>query len=120
MNCFEKDGVIYKNIPAGGQGGGVTSFATVKATDAEAAAFRETQSSAEQPEGEAGAVALKQDGPTVQEWVAAGYKASVYPPGGYASKSSAEDIETAIAAEAAAVLDADKLKAEAGNPKAAT
>ncbi len=42
---------------------------------------------------------LKQDGPTVEEWVAAGYKASAYPPDGYASKSSKEEIDAAIAAE---------------------
>lgn len=38
-------------------------------------------------------------GPTVSEFVAAGYKASNYPPKGYNSKSSKEEIEAAIAAE---------------------
>lgn len=42
MQFFEKDGEIYKHIPAGGHGGGVTSTAVVKATEAEAAAFRAT------------------------------------------------------------------------------
>ena len=42
---------------------------------------------------------LKEDGPTVHEWVAAGYKASTYPPAGYASKSSKEEVEAAIKAE---------------------
>ena len=43
--------------------------------------------------------ALKQDGPTIEAWVAAGYKASKYPPAGYVSKSSKEEIDAAIAAE---------------------
>jgi hypothetical protein len=38
-------------------------------------------------------------GPTVEEWVAAGYKAINYPPSGYTSKSTPEEIEAAIAAE---------------------
>lgn len=42
---------------------------------------------------------LRQDGPTVEEFVAAGYPASKYPPAGYASKSTAEEIEAAIAAQ---------------------
>ena len=44
---------------------------------------------------------LKQDGPTVHEFVKAGYKASSYPPEGYASKSTQEEIDEAIAAESA-------------------
>lgn len=47
-------------------------------------------------------VELKQDGPTLAEYMAAGYKASTYPPTGYASKTSDEEIKTAIAAEAPA------------------
>lgn len=47
-------------------------------------------------------VVLLDDGPTVEEWVAAGYKAANYPPNGYASKSSQEEIDAAIAAEKAA------------------
>lgn len=39
---------------------------------------------------------LRSDGPTVHEYVAAGYKASAYPPNGYASKSSEEEIEAAV------------------------
>lgn len=42
---------------------------------------------------------LRDDGPTVAEYVAAGYLASNYPPQGYASRSSPEEIEAAIAAE---------------------
>lgn len=39
-------------------------------------------------------------GPTVEEWVAAGYKASNYPPSGYVSKSTPEEIAAAVAAQA--------------------
>lgn len=46
MDFFEKDGVVYKHVPAGGHGGGVTGSVVVKATEAEAAAF---QASLEQP-----------------------------------------------------------------------
>lgn len=40
-------------------------------------------------------------GPTIAEWVAAGYKASAYPPKGYDSKSSDEEVKAAIEAEIA-------------------
>lgn len=43
---------------------------------------------------------LKDDGPTIEEYVKAGFKASTYPPKGYASKSSEEDVKKAVAAEA--------------------
>lgn len=39
MEFFEKDGVVYKHIPAGGSGGGVTGSVVVKASDAESTAF---------------------------------------------------------------------------------
>lgn len=42
---------------------------------------------------------LKQDGPTVHEYVAAGYKAKDYPPKGWAVKSSQQEIDLAIAEE---------------------
>lgn len=52
---------------------------------------------------------LRDDGPTVAEYVAKGYSASKYPPAGYTSRSTAEEIDAAIAAEAAAqALDAKK------------
>jgi hypothetical protein len=38
-------------------------------------------------------------GPTIQQWVASGYKASAYPPSPYASQSSPEDVAAAQAAE---------------------
>jgi hypothetical protein len=40
-------------------------------------------------------------GPTIQQWVAAGYKASTYPPKHYKSSSTPEEIATAVAAEQA-------------------
>jgi len=42
---------------------------------------------------------LRLDGPTVSQWVAAGYKASAYPPSDYASKSTDDEIKAATAAE---------------------
>jgi hypothetical protein len=47
-------------------------------------------------------VALKDDGPTVKEYVEAGYKASEYPPKGYASKSTQEEIDEYKEAEKSA------------------
>jgi len=43
--------------------------------------------------------ALREDGPTIAEYIAAGYLASQYPPAGYASKSTPEEIAAAIEAE---------------------
>ncbi|SRR6266852_8634651 len=51
-------------------------------------------------------IELKDDGPTIAEYMAAGYKASTYPPKGWASKSSDEEIREAI----------DKEKIEAVKP----
>jgi hypothetical protein len=42
--------------------------------------------------------AVRNDGPTVAEYVAAGYSASNYPPEGFASRSSADEFAAAIAA----------------------
>jgi hypothetical protein len=42
--------------------------------------------------------ALRDDGPTVQEFVEAGYLAVNYPPNGFASKSTPEEIAAAVAA----------------------
>ena len=50
---------------------------------------------------------LKQDGPTVDAYVKAGYSAKTYPPAGYASKSTAEEIAAAIKAEEDAAAAAD-------------
>ena len=54
------------------------------------------------PEGVAApGTALLDDGPTVQEFVDAGYLAVNYPPAGYASKSTPEEIAAAVAAASA-------------------
>jgi hypothetical protein len=45
--------------------------------------------------------AIRTDGPTIAEFVAAGYPAKNYPPAGYASKSTPEEIAAAIAAQEA-------------------
>jgi len=51
------------------------------------------------PEGApAPKTALRDDGPTVQEFVDAGYLAVNYPPTGYTSKSTPEEIAAAVAA----------------------
>lgn len=42
---------------------------------------------------------LRDDGPTVAEFVTAGYLASNYPPDGYSSRSTPEEIAAAIEAE---------------------
>ncbi len=47
----------------------------------------------------AGSDQLRQDGPTVAEYVAEGYKASNYPPQGYASRSTQEEIDELRKAE---------------------
>ncbi|MDP4024454.1 hypothetical protein Q8W71_17655 [Methylobacterium sp. NEAU 140] len=39
------------------------------------------------------------DGPTVEEYVAAGYRAANYPPQGYASRSTPDEIAAAVAAQ---------------------
>lgn len=51
--------------------------------------------------------AIKTDGPTVAEWVAAGYQASNYPPSGYASRSTEDEIAAAVAAQKAAPGNTD-------------
>jgi hypothetical protein len=48
----------------------------------------------------------RNDGPTIAEWVAAGYAAGAYPPSGYTSKSTPEEIAAAVAAEDAPAHDA--------------
>lgn len=44
---------------------------------------------------------LRLDGPTIGEFVDAGYPASAYPPEGYASRSTPKEIAEAVKAEAA-------------------
>ncbi len=52
-----------------------------------------------EPDEEVIADALRTDGPTVAEYVAAGYQAENYPPEGWASRSTDEEIAAAIAAQ---------------------
>lgn len=55
---------------------------------------------------------LREDGPTIAEYVSAGYLASNYPPNGYASRSTPEEIAAAVAAENAALAKAEAAKAK--------
>lgn len=48
----------------------------------------------------------REDGPTIAEYLAAGYLAENYPPQGYVSRSTPEEIAIAVAAHAAAASQA--------------
>lgn len=64
---------------------------------------------------------LRTDGPTVAEFVAAGYQASNYPPAGYASCSTDEEIAGAIKAHKAKAdesSETDPLKMKVDDLKA--
>ncbi len=52
----------------------------------------------------------REDGPTVAEWVEAGYLAANYPPQGFASRSSQEEIDAAIELQKGAEDETDPLK----------
>ncbi|UQS91715.1 HeH/LEM domain-containing protein [Pseudomonas chlororaphis subsp. piscium] len=52
----------------------------------------------------------RQDGPTVAEWIEAGYLAENYPPSGYVSRSSQEEIDAAIQLQKDAKSETDPLK----------
>jgi len=52
----------------------------------------------------------RDDGPTVGEWVEAGYLAANYPPEGFASRSSQEEIDAAIELQKDAENETDPLK----------
>ncbi|MNP61935.1 HeH/LEM domain protein [compost metagenome] len=52
----------------------------------------------------------REDGPTVAEWVESGYPAASYPPAGYASRSSQEEIDAAILLQKDAENETDPLK----------
>lgn len=56
---------------------------------------------------------LRDDGPTVAEYVAKGYLAANYPPKGYASRSTREEIDAAIEAQKVSGGDDDAAKIEA-------
>jgi len=53
--------------------------------------------------------ALREDGPTIAEFISAGYPAANYPPHGYASRSTPEEIADAVAAEKAKASQRDPL-----------
>lgn len=53
---------------------------------------------------------LKLDGPTIAEFVEAGYLAINYPPEGYASRSSQDEIDLAVLAQKDADTETDPLK----------
>ncbi|MFT0866040.1 HeH/LEM domain-containing protein [Pseudomonas sp. CAM1A] len=53
---------------------------------------------------------LREDGPTVAEFVEAGYLAANYPPEGYASRSSQEEIDAAIELQKGSENETDPLK----------
>ncbi|MFP5078649.1 hypothetical protein ACLE20_15190 [Rhizobium sp. YIM 134829] len=55
----------------------------------------------------ASATTLREDGPTISEFVAAGYDPSTYPPAGYASRSTDQEIADAIAQAGAAASKAE-------------
>lgn len=53
---------------------------------------------------------LREDGPAVAEFVDAGYQASNYPPEGYASRSTREEIAEAVKGHSAPETDPLKMK----------
>jgi hypothetical protein len=60
------------------------------------------------PDAAAAGDELRKDGPTVAEYVAAGYQADDYPPKGYASRSTDEEITNAQISQWAARMKADE------------
>ena len=61
---------------------------------------------------------LKTDGPTVAEYVEAGYPAKNYPPVGYASRSTADEIADAIGKQESATMTTENGGTKATNPPA--
>ncbi|MBF8793467.1 hypothetical protein IRZ70_11695 [Pseudomonas monteilii] len=53
---------------------------------------------------------LRLDGPTVAQWLEQGYKASAYPPSGYAATSTAEEIAKALEEEGDGAPETDPHK----------
>lgn len=62
---------------------------------------------------------LRTDGPTVSEYVAAGYRAENYPPQGYASRSTPDEISAAVALQNAPPPPLPEPAAPEGAAKAA-
>lgn len=71
----------------------------VEVTEAEAINFLNRKKARLATDDDGADGQLLDDGPTVEEFVAAGYPAANYPPKGYASRSTKEEIAAAIAAE---------------------
>jgi hypothetical protein len=69
---------------------------------------------------EADLAEIAKRGPTVAEYVAAGYPAETYPPAGYESRSTPEEIAAAIEAQKAAAEAAAAEKAAADKAAAET
>lgn len=116
---YAADGIIVKNVPVGT----VLSIHPQRAQGLEREGFitpfsaDETKHHESAPE--TGAAVLRDDGPTIEEYVSAGYQAANYPPAGYASKSSTEAIAAAIETQASAAA-ALAVAAEAAAQSAAT
>ena len=64
------------------------------------------------------AATLRDDGPTVAEYVAAGYLATNYPPQGYTARSTPEEIAHAVAAQEAEAKEKLEREATADRQKA--
>ena len=110
--------VIYTNTPGSERGTcyrrldqffGVIDGATSVAVQGDAAHISEAYqrhgiSVSEIEEG------LRLDGPTIAQWLEQGYKASAYPPNGYASVSSQAESDKAIEDEGDDETDPHKMK----------
>jgi hypothetical protein len=107
----EDDGSFYRRLMAevfGAEAAGATAPrpASAQGDIKEYSSAEELDAILNQPEptdvkvNDDGSVSkLRTDGPTIAEFVAAGFSAKFYPPSGYTSKSTQEEIDAAIAAE---------------------
>lgn len=69
-------------------------------------------------DGDGDLITGQNEGPTVEQWVEAGYRAENYPPEGYESRSTPEEIAAAIEAQKAGDEAAKKAKAKAATSQA--
>lgn len=88
----------------------ITIGAARKPTDDELRLYEMSHSKA--------AEALRDDGPTVAEYVGAGYQAVNYPPSGYASRSTPEEIADAAAVQAGSVKSGKRAAKQAASDAA--
>lgn len=95
--------VIMKCYHTTAEGHGFAPGDVAEFDDAEAARQIEIGGARELTEADMAALAALQAklGPTVEEYVAAGYDAEKYPPTGYESRSTPEQIAAAIEAQKA-------------------